>query len=137
MIKQILVGYDGSAAAQRALDYAFKLAKSFGCQVHVVYAASLPTGSPEAAASLMADPAALHPGLSASVAQQAAAAGVTVRFEVIPGSPGDVLLAEVAAGRADHLVIGNSGHGALARWLLGSVMSRIVERTQVPVTVVP
>lgn len=137
MIKQILVGFDGSAAAQRALDYALKLAKGFGCQVHVVYAASMPTGSPEAAASLMADPAALHPGLSARVAQQAADAGVAARFEVIPGSPGDVLLAELQSGQADHLVIGNSGHGALARWLLGSVMSRVVEHTKVPVTVVP
>ena len=36
----------------------------------------------------------------------------------------------------DHVVIGHTERGALARWLLGSVSSDVLERAHVPVTVV-
>lgn len=137
MLKQILVGYDDSPAAQRALEFALKLAQGFDCQLQVVYAAVLPAGSPEATASLMADSTALRPGLSQKVLERAAQAGVKAAWKVVPGSAGDVLLAEVKSGSFDHLVIGNSGRGTLARWLLGSVMNEVVGHSQVPVTVVP
>lgn len=134
---RILVGFDGSAAAQHALDFALAMARGMDGEVRVIYAAPLPVGSPEAAASLMADPAALHPGLSAQVAAQAASAGVGATFAVTPGTPGDVLLREIRAGHADHLVIGSTGRGALARWLLGSVAGEVTLHNLVPVTVVP
>jgi nucleotide-binding universal stress UspA family protein len=137
MPKQILVGYDDSPAAQRALQFAFKLAQGFGAELQVVYAAMLPAASPEATASLMADSKALRPGLSQKVLESAAQAGVKTAWKVVPGSAGDVLLAEIKTGSFEHLVIGNSGRGALARWLLGSVMGEVVENSQVPVTVVP
>ena len=137
MLKNILVGFDGSLAAQRALDYALEVAGALGGRVRVVYAAQLPTGSPEAAASLMADAEALQPRLAAQVAARAAAAGSAADFSVRAGSPGDVLLAEIRQGGVDQLVIGSSGRGTLARWLLGSVMGQLVGNGQVPVTVVP
>ncbi|EQD59588.1 UspA domain-containing protein, partial [mine drainage metagenome] len=76
-------------------------------------------------------------GVSQKVLERAAQAGVKAAWKVVPGSAGDVLLAEVRSGSFDHLVIGNSGRGTLARWLLGSVMNEVVEHSQVPVTVVP
>ena len=137
MARQILVGYDGSPAAQRALDFALQLARGLGARVRVLYAVSLPTGSPEAVASLLADPEALHPGMATLIAERAARAGVQADFGVVPGSAGDVLLAEIRQGGVDQLVIGSSGRGTLARWLLGSVMGQLVGNGQVPVTVVP
>ena len=137
MARQILVGYDGSPAAQRALDFALQLARGLGARVRVLYAVSLPTGSPEAVASLLADPEALHPGMAALIAERAARAGVQTDFGVVPGSAGDVLLAAIRQGGVDQLVIGSSGRGTLARWLLGSVMGTLVGNSQIPVTVVP
>ncbi len=137
MVRQILVGYDGSPAAQRALDFALQLARGLGAHVRVLYAVPLPTGSPEAVASLLADPEALHPGMAALIAERAARAGVQADFGVVPGSAGDVLLAAIRQGGVDQLVIGSSGRGTLARWLLGSVMSTLVGNSQIPVTVVP
>lgn len=137
MSKRILVGYDDSTSAQHALDYALELARGFGGAVQVVYAATLPAGSPEATASLMADAAALRPGLSEKVLSRAADAGIKAEWKVVPGSAGDVLLAELKRGGFDQLVIGSSGRGALARWLLGSVTSEVVDKSRVPVTIVP
>lgn len=56
--------------------------------------------------------------------------------EVVRGSPGDVLLEQVRSHGIDHIVIGHTERGALARWLLGSVSSHVLERAHVPVTVV-
>ena len=137
MLKNILVGFDGSPAAQRALNYALEMAGALGARVRVLYAVPLPTGSPEAAASLLADPEALHPDMAVQIAERAAQSGVQVDFGVVPGSAGDVLLAEIRQGGVDQLVIGSSGRGTLARWLLGSVMSTLVGNSQIPVTVVP
>ena len=137
MLKNILVGFDGSPAAQRALNYALEMAGALGARVRVLYAVPLPTGSPEAAASLMADTEALQPQLAAQIAERAAQAGVQADFGVVPGSAGDVLLAAIRKGGVDQLVIGSSGRGTLARWLLGSVMGMLVGNSQIPVTVVP
>jgi nucleotide-binding universal stress UspA family protein len=56
--------------------------------------------------------------------------------EVVRGSPGDALLDQVRSHGIDHIVIGHTERGALARWLLGSVSGDVLERAHVPVTVV-
>ena len=60
-----------------------------------------------------------------------------IDVELVHGSPGDVLLSQVETHAIDHLVIGHTARGALARWLLGSVSANVLARAQVPVTVVP
>ncbi len=59
-----------------------------------------------------------------------------VDVELIHGSPGDVLLSQVDQHGIDHIVIGHTERGALARWLLGSVSGNVLARAHVPVTVV-
>jgi nucleotide-binding universal stress UspA family protein len=63
-------------------------------------------------------------------------AGERVDIEVTHGSPGDVLLSQVQQHDIDHIVIGHTARGALARWLLGSVSGDVLARAHVPVTVV-
>jgi nucleotide-binding universal stress UspA family protein len=59
-----------------------------------------------------------------------------VDLEVVHGNPGDVLLSQVEQHGVDHIVIGHTERGALARWLLGSVSGNVLARAHVPVTVV-
>jgi nucleotide-binding universal stress UspA family protein len=47
-----------------------------------------------------------------------------------------VLLSQVQQHDIDHIVIGHTARGALARWLLGSVSGDVLARAHVPVTVV-
>ena len=63
-------------------------------------------------------------------------AGALVDVDLAHGSPGDVLLTQLAQHGCDHLVIGHTERGALARWLLGSVSGDVLARAHVPVTVV-
>jgi nucleotide-binding universal stress UspA family protein len=59
-----------------------------------------------------------------------------VDVELTYGSPGDVLLSQIDQHGVDHIVIGHTERGALARWLLGSVSGNVLARAHVPVTVV-
>jgi nucleotide-binding universal stress UspA family protein len=61
---------------------------------------------------------------------------VRVTVDLVLGSPGDALLSYVAQHGVDHIVIGHTERGALARWLVGSTSTDVLAKAHVPVTVV-
>lgn len=138
MIKYSLVGYDGSAASRRAFEFAVDLARCNGGRVRVVSVLLVTQAGADACALMMADSGAqrlreLLTELTAIVPD----ATDLIDVEMVHGSPGDVLLSQIQTHAVDHLVIGHTARGALARWLLGSVSANVLARAQVPVTVVP
>lgn len=137
MLKYSLVGYDGSAASRRALDFAVNLARAGGGRVRVVSVLQISEGGVDACALLMADSGThgvkeLHDELALIVPD----AATLLDVELIHGSPGDALLAQIAQHGIDHIVIGHTEKGALARWFMGSVSGDVLARANVPVTVV-
>jgi len=137
MVKYSLVGYDGSDASRRAFEFAIELARAGAGRVRVVSVLRVTEGGVDACALMMADSGArrvqeLLDELTAIVPD----AAELVDVELIHGSPGDVLLSQIAQHGIDHIVIGHTERGALARWLLGSVSGNVLARAHVPVTVV-
>lgn len=136
MPKYSLVGYDGSDAARRAFAFAMELARACGGRVRVVSVLQVAEGG-DTTALLMTDSSAERLGeLKSELTGIAADAASLVDLELTHGSPGDVLLNQVAQYGIDHIVIGHTERGALARWLLGSVSTNVLARAHVPVTVV-
>lgn len=137
MSRRVLVGYDGSDAAKRAFRFAIDLARAFGGRVRVVTVLQPAVSGIEGMAVLVADNSPQHATelLKELVGASPDAAGL-VDTAVLNGSPGDVLLSEVEQHGIDHIVIGHSERGALARWLVGSVSTDVLARSHVPVTVV-
>jgi|ThiBio_1000_plan_1041568.scaffolds.fasta_scaffold01674_8 nucleotide-binding universal stress UspA family protein len=137
MVKYSLVGYDGSEASRRAFEFAVELARCGHGRVRVVSVLQVTEGGADACALLMADNGTerareLLEELTAIVPDAAA----LIDVELTLGSPGDVLLNQVEQHGVDHIVIGHTERGALARWLLGSVSGNVLARAHVPVTVV-
>lgn len=138
MVKYSLVGYDGSAASRRAFQFAVEMARCGGGRVRVVSVLQVTEAGADACALLMADSGAERlQELLRELTSIVPDAAQLVDLELVHGSPGDVLLNQVTQYNVDHLVIGHTARGALARWLLGSVSSNVLSRAQVPVTVVP
>lgn len=136
MPKNILVGYDGSETARRAYLFALELAACAGAQVHVVSVMQIENGA-DTSALMMTDTAEERlVGLRAEVAALKKPSDVGVDVELIHGSPGDALLSYVVQHNVDHIVIGHSERGALARWLVGSTSTDVLAKAHVPVTVV-
>ncbi len=137
MVRYSLVGYDGSDASRRAFQFAIELARCTQGRVRVVSVLQVIEGGADACALMMADSGAqraqeLLDELRAMVPDAAS----LVDVELTHGSPGDVLLSQIDQHGIDHIVIGHTERGALARWLLGSVSGNVLARAHVPVTVV-
>jgi nucleotide-binding universal stress UspA family protein len=118
-MQTILVGYDDSAAAGRALQRAATLAKALGSQLVVTSVA--PVTETTGGRSLGADPvepAADHLAELACARNQLEQMGVAASYIEAVGHEGEALIAAANDRGADLIVVG-SEHSSLVGRLLG------------------
>jgi nucleotide-binding universal stress UspA family protein len=131
---KIIVGYDGSDAAKRALERAVGLAGDGG-RIMVVAAAEshARTGITEGA---RLDPSEIERRRKdlEEAKQLLTERGIDAEAIEAQGDPGDVIVE--AAKDADLVVVGSRGLNPLQRLLLGSVSSKVVHRAECDVLVV-
>ena len=136
MVKYSLVGYDGSDASRRAFQFAIDLARCGSSRVRVVSVLQVTEGGADSSTLMMADSGTQRvKELLEELTTIVPDAASLVDIEMTYGSPGDVLLSQIDQHGVDHIVIGHTERGALARWLLGSVSGNVLARAHVPVTV--
>jgi nucleotide-binding universal stress UspA family protein len=136
MLKHSLVGYDGSESSQQAFRFAMELARACDGRVRVVSVLQVAEGGDTCALMMTDNGTQRARDLLDELKTLEPDADTRVDLEVTHGSPGDVLLSQVQQHDIDHIVIGHTARGALARWLLGSVSGDVLARAHVPVTVV-
>jgi len=131
--RNILVGYDGSEAAQRALDAAADLV-GYGSALSVVTVATRPEDEPgdnggpaahDRARELLGDARALL------LRRQ-----VTARYLEPVGDPAEMLMETARELDADLIVVGRRDQNALRRIVLGSVSAKVLRRAECDVLVV-
>ena len=131
---KIIVGYDGSDGAKRALDRAIALAGKDGRLTVVASAEShARTGLSEGA---HLDPSEFERRRRDLEEVKAVLADRGVDGETLEaqGDPGDVIVE--SAKDADLVVVGSRGLNPFQRLLLGSVSSKVVHRAECDVLVV-
>lgn len=134
--RRVVVGLDGSEAAQRALEWALDEVRARGAVLDVVHAWDLPLIGNIGA--LAFDPILCqdlgHEMLDEAIsASDARATGVDVHRILARGSAARVL---IERGRhADLVVVGARGRGGFAGLLLGSVSHRVAHDAPCPVVV--
>jgi len=138
----IVVGIDGSPAAEAALRFAFDTASRHGWAVHAVHAWDVP------AYDLLIVPNGPVPVPLSDVADDEvrltaeALAGFRDEYpdidvvENLVRAPAVMALTE-ASSRAAMVVVGTHGHGPVVGALLGSVSHGLLHKATVPVVVVP
>jgi nucleotide-binding universal stress UspA family protein len=133
-VSSIIVGYDGSPQARRALERAASLAN--GNAVTVVAAIPLLKTSPQGpVVDLEPDREAREAALREAAALLAER---SVRHRLVEGfgEAAEVIVAEAKRSKADLIVVGSRGvHGA-ERLVLGSVSSKVVTHAPCDVLVV-
>jgi nucleotide-binding universal stress UspA family protein len=137
MFKHILVAYDGSDASERAFRVAVALARAFGGRVRVVSVCELPPSPLDALPVVAEDERAWAGQALAELARSVPASDCAVDSELAFGIPAKVLLDQAVEHAVDHIVIGRTGKGGIARLLLGSVSRDVAGRAKVGVTLVP
>jgi nucleotide-binding universal stress UspA family protein len=131
---KMLLAYDGSDGARRALDVVLELARSTD-SVTVVgvaegiplfgYAGTLP--SPEQEAERDRRIAEAESAISAR--------GVAVTFAVQSGDPATAILEIAEKEHIDLIVMGTRGLGTAERWLMGSVSDKVLHHAHCNVLV--
>ncbi|WP_329741641.1 universal stress protein [Dyella sp. A6] len=136
MLKHLLVGYDGSESSQQAFRLAMEMARANQGRVLVASILQVVEGGDTCALMMTETAEQRTRDLVDELKAIAPDTSSLVDAEIAFGSPGDVLLSLVKQHHIDHIVIGHTGRGTLARWLLGSVSDDVLSRAHVPVTVV-
>jgi nucleotide-binding universal stress UspA family protein len=137
MNSRILCAYDGSAAAEKAFDYAVALAAAFRGDLHILAVAQPPEPPDDVETEALLESARERFETQfAALRTRATAAGVTPGFEVSVGHPAEQILYHADALHADQIVMGHRGKSTVERWLMGSISKRIISYASCSVTVV-
>ncbi|MDA4119087.1 MAG: universal stress protein [Thaumarchaeota archaeon] len=139
--ERILVGYDGSDNAKRALKKTIQLSKSSSeGELFVVVAfdsANLYVLSMgQYYASARGEMGQHAQDLLSEALRIVKQAGIKTNGSVEEGRPADMILAKAIESRADLIVVGRRGIRGIERFLMGSVSSSIVSHSEVDVLVV-
>jgi nucleotide-binding universal stress UspA family protein len=139
---RIVVGVDGSASSEAALNWAVDEAELRGVDVHAVMAWQNPVvyNPPNImAVSTVASGEDLAAAAASEVQRIAAQAGqnrtAKITAEAVEGHPAEALIS--TAHGAALLVVGSRGHGGFVGALLGSVSHHVVAHADCPVVVIP
>jgi nucleotide-binding universal stress UspA family protein len=137
-----LIGYDGSASANVAIELAASLPWPDGSTLRVVTALDaasfetiyFPVG-PQDVGQMLEKQKRIDEERSAHAARRLERDGLTVEHVVAAGRPSRVLASEAAKMRADLIVVGSRGQNALMTTMVGSVSSETIDLASVPVLV--
>lgn len=139
---KLMVPIDGSDNSTRALRYALKMAKEVGpMQLHLLTVHPEPAVYGEIQVYVTAEKMKemqdlrsmdlLQPAIDA-----AESAGISFGSEIATGDPA-VTIAKLAAERhCDAIVMGTRGMSAIANLMMGSVATKVVHLSTMPVTLV-
>jgi nucleotide-binding universal stress UspA family protein len=141
----MVIGFDNSGPAQRALAWTARLAAAHPVVLHIIYADHVSIDS-DLSGFAHAEMTAARNEEASNVEQAAmeiiAGAGVPCTFERRQGAPADAILAGARAraaatpdGSGPIIVVGRSGRAA--HHVLGSVPVRLLHRSPYPVLAIP
>jgi nucleotide-binding universal stress UspA family protein len=131
----IVVGYDGTDGARAALGEALRLAGPLEAELVLAFASHLNPGGGEVADAAQAVHERGQAVLEAAL-DQARAAGVTARAEIVHGKPYEALASLAEGEGAQLIVVGSYGERPLRALIVGSTPPRLMHLTHVPVLVV-
>ena len=138
MFRKVLVGFDGSPAARKALQVALDLAQRYGAALTAL-AVVRPPEFAELEAEVDAALAEARGPLAEALRWARAEArrvGVALETHIKTGHPADTLLRVAREGEFDLIVLGRRGLTPVQRWMLGSVSERVLRYAHCPVMVV-
>ncbi|MFO1218635.1 MAG: universal stress protein [Burkholderiaceae bacterium] len=138
---KILVAADGSSYTKRMLAYLAAHDEWLGAQHRYTVITAVPAVPPRAARVLDREILQDHYNeeaekVLAPIRKFFAKQGLQAEFVQKVGPAADAVVATAKAGKFDLLIMGSHGHGAMAGLVLGSVTTRVLAGTDVPLLIV-
>ena len=140
MAETIVVGTDGSAHADRALDEAIAIAARDDAALHIVAAFPDPAVIREkitsGATAMSVNLSEVADTVLARAAEQAKEKGVKAETHARETDPAEAILEVASAQKADLIVVGSRGLSPFQRFLIGSVSAKVSEHAHCSVMIV-
>lgn len=142
-MKNIVAALDFSERTEAVISLASAQAKAFGAHLWLVHVAAPEPGfvGYDAGPQSVRDNVAKHIRERHREIQELAdkvrATGTETTALLIRGSTIKALLAEAERLEADLIVLGSHGHGLMHRVLLGSVSQAVLQKSTIPVLLIP
>jgi nucleotide-binding universal stress UspA family protein len=133
-----LVATDGSPAAREAVRQAVELARESGATLSILYVrhAPLPVLGDPFYERTLSEELARGRAIVEAAAATVRKAGVATEVDTLEGNPATQIVELARRRRADMIIVGSRGRGAVAGTLLGSVSKAVVNSADCPVLVV-
>jgi nucleotide-binding universal stress UspA family protein len=146
LISKVLVGFDGTKCAERALDFGLDLAEKYSAEVLILNVLELPTlGSPDDPLAMSAGMAGLikdlrksHEGVLANGFEKATKTkpNVKVAIELREGDPSAQIVIAAQEGNFDVIVVGHGKEGRIRELFLGGTSERVAHMARCAVLIV-
>ncbi len=138
MYKKIMIAFDESAAAKRALSSAVELAKELKADLRLlteseplpVYAAFMDSELPGARQALLEERNSFYKDLQSEGIKHAEERGIAVEGIIVEGEEVQAIADQIADWGADLLVIGRRHHSDAVSRIWGGTVHNIAERVQ-------
>lgn len=135
-MKTIVLGYDDSEPAQRALERTVELARAFGARVVATSVVTLMPPGPRGGGIDPLDSPSEHREELARAKERLTAAGVEAELVPAVGDPADAIVEVAKEHGADLIVVGSRGLGFLERLLGQSVSESVAHQAPCDVLIV-
>ncbi|MGA2429537.1 MAG: universal stress protein [Candidatus Acidiferrum sp.] len=135
--RKILVGFDGSAQAEKAAATAFSLAQVMDARVILLAVARPAEPATSVELSAMLDDAREHYEQDfIKLRAKAQQREVELETEIVVGHPAEQIIRRAEADHIDLILLGHRGMSRFEKWILGSISERVLRYAHCPVMVV-
>ncbi|WP_170975333.1 universal stress protein [Martelella alba] len=136
-VKNVLIAYDDSDCAKKALDFACDFVRRYGARLHIVSVCQLPQfGSGTATEMIIKNAKEIYGAIFAGMDGDPAYQDIDIVKEMEVGNPAVMILHYAENHKIDHIIVGHRGFSHIERWLMGSVARQVIDNAECPVTVI-
>jgi nucleotide-binding universal stress UspA family protein len=135
--RKLLVGFDGSPQAKRAVDVAMELAECLDAEVVVLAVAWLPKPATMVEVHAIFDDAREHyTAAFEKLVSSAKDHGLDLKTEIVVGHPAEQIIHRAEAGGIDMVLLGHRRTSRFAKLVAGSISERVSKYVHCPVMIV-
>jgi nucleotide-binding universal stress UspA family protein len=135
--RKIMVGYDGSALADKAAEVAFSLAESLDCEILLFAVARPPEPPSRVEVEAVLENAQEHFEKSfETFRKKAAESGVRLETATAVGHPVEQIVHRAELEHVDLIILGSRGMSKFQKMIVGSTSEKVLRYAHCPVMVV-